>query len=267
MRLPFLITLPHCSNRIPERLRSVFALTDEQIRESADLGTKEIFGSIPTRAVLCAKWSRLVVDLNRGPHQRGPKGVIAQKDYHGRTVYSAGCIPDEAETQRRLKKYYFPFHKRVREVLERRDIIGLFDCHSLNATGPAEAPDPGKKRKDIVLGNNGDKRGNTRPALGRTTCPAQAIRSIKAAFERAHFSVDINYPYAGGFITTHYSQEFRDTGKMAVQIEINQDLYLDPTSMRPIPEKLERVKRRVLQSFQEVAHIPPQLFVSSFKLI
>jgi N-formylglutamate deformylase len=255
MKLPFLITLTHCSSRIPEDIRSALALTDEQIRMSADLGTWEIFGSMPVKGVLCSRWSRLVVDLNRSPHQRDPKGVIARVDYHGRKVYAAGRAPDEKATEQRLEKYYFPFHKRLRELLESPDIIGLFDCHSLNGIGPVGAPDPGKKRKDIVLGNNGDQSGNINPTLGRTTCPAEAIRSIKEAFQRVGFSVAINSPYAGGFIATHYGQEFRETGKIAVQIEINQDLYLDPICMRPIPEKLESVRWRVHQSFHEIGHL------------
>jgi N-formylglutamate amidohydrolase len=253
MNLPFIISVPHCSSRVPEEVRFAIALTDEEIKECTDLCTEEIFGSIPARAVLCAQWTRFVVDLNRGTHQRDPKGVIAHVDYHGRTVYHVGSVPDEKETERRLKRYYFPFHKRLREALDSKGIKGLCDCHSLYGIGPAEAPDLGEIRKDIILSNNGDERGNINPVLGTTTCPAETVCLMKEAFQSTGFSVAINVPYAGGFITTHYGRNYTRTGKIAVQIEINQDLYLAPATVRPLPEKLEDVKARVLQSFQQIA--------------
>lgn len=253
MKLPLVISVPHCSSRVPEEVRVAIALTDKEIKQSTDLGTEEIFGSITAEAVLSAQWSRFVVDLNRGTHQTDPKGVIAHVDYHGRKVYHDGCVPDEKEAMRRFEEYYFPFHKRLREALDSASIKGLFDCHSLNGIGPVEGPDPGKIRKDIVLGNNGDERGNIKPALGGTTCPAETVYLMKEIFRSAGFSVAINVPYAGGFITAHYGQDYTRTGKIAVQIEVNQDLYLAPATLRLVPEKLEDVKARILQSFQKIA--------------
>jgi len=253
LRLPFIISLPHCSNRVPEEIRPTFALSDKQIEESTDMGTKEIFGSIPAKAVVSARWSRLLVDLNRGPDQRDAKGVIALKDYHGRVIYREGCIPDKQETERRIKEYYRPFHDHLRAALDDKDIKGLFDCHSLNGIGPLEAPDAGKKRRDIILSNNGDEMGNENPALGKTTCPAETLHMIRAAFQRAGFSVSINDPYAGGVIATHYGYALAGTGRIAVQIEINQDLYLEPGTRKLAAERLKSVRAKVFRSFEEIA--------------
>ena len=253
MKFPFMISVPHCSNQIPEEVRPALALTKEEIWESTDRGTEEIFGWIPAKAIFCARWSRLVVDLNRGPSRRGAKGVITQVDYHGRSIYRSGCIPDEREQNQRLREYYWPFHKCLIETFEKTDVKALFDCHSLNGTGPEEAPDPGKKRKDIVLGNNGDHSGNINSARGRITCPAEILQLMKEVFQRAGFSVSMNDPYPGGFITNYYGERFAGAGKITVQIEINQDLYLEPTRLQPSPKRLEEVKARVLQSFREIA--------------
>jgi N-formylglutamate deformylase len=250
MKYPLVICVPHCASRIPEMVRPALALKDEEIEESVDIGTKEIFGALPAKRVLCADWSRILVDLNRSAHERGPRGVVSEVDYHGRNVYHPGLFPNEREIAERLRKYYLPFHLRLKEALESPDIMGLCDCHSLNGIGPAEAPDPGKKRKDIVLGNNGDRHGNENPSLGRTTCPPESLHSIREAFERAGFSVSLNYPYTGGFITTHYGQEFADKGKIAFQIEINQDLYVERIIKQLVPERLEDVKRRVSRAFE-----------------
>jgi N-formylglutamate deformylase len=253
MTLPFVFTIPHCSNRIPQRIRSVMALSDAEIWGSTDIGTKEIFYSLPVRSVLCSEWSRLVVDLNRSIHQRDPKGVIAQVDYHGRSIYHAGRTPDEMETERRLSEYYWPFHDRLKKTFDRPEIKGLFDCHSLIGIGPPEAPDQGERREDIVLGNNGDGNGDLNPASGKITCPPELLLFMKEAFERVGFSVSINHPYSGGFITTHYGQKWEDTGKIAVQIEINQDLYIEPGGMKLVPEKFDTVRAMILQSFQHIS--------------
>jgi N-formylglutamate deformylase len=253
MKYPFIISLPHCSKQVPEEIRPTLALNNKEIWESTDRGTKEIFGSIPAKKIIFARWSRLVVDLNRSPTQQSAKGVIPQVDYHGRFIYRSGCIPDENERKRRLKEYYWPFHKRLVEAFEETDSKALFDCHSLNGTGPEAAPDFGMKRKDIILGNNGDRSGNINPARGDITCPVKTLQVMKEAFERAGYSVSLNDPYPGGFITNYYGKKFASAGKIVVQIEINQDLYMEHSPKRLSPKKLEKVKTRVLQSFKEIA--------------
>jgi N-formylglutamate deformylase len=258
VRFPFVISLPHCSGRVPEEIRPAIILSDEQIEESTDMGTKEIFGSIPAKAVVCARWSRLVVDLNRDSDQRNAKGIIALKDYHGRVVYRDGCIPNRQETENRVIKYYRPFHNELKAALDDLNIIGLFDCHSLNGIGPMDAPDYGIRRKDIILGNNGDETGNQNPALGKTTCPAEILHMISAAFQRVGFSVSINDPYTGGFITTHYGQKLAGAVRIAVQVEINQDLYLEPGTRQIAAERLKSVMAEVFRSFEEIAReLPP----------
>jgi len=98
MTLPYIITVPHCSSRIPQKIRRFVALSDEEIWESTDIGTKDIFDSLPAKSLLSSDWSRLVVDLNRSILQRDPIGAIAHVDFHGRAIYHEGCIPDEMET-------------------------------------------------------------------------------------------------------------------------------------------------------------------------
>jgi N-formylglutamate deformylase len=255
MTLPFLVSLPHASHDLPDHVRAQMALSDEEIRESNDLGTLEIFGSLPVRSVLRAAWSRLLVDLNRSPTQRGRKGVIARVDYQGRSVYRDGFFPDEAERGRRLNLYYWPYHHRLAQAMKRQEITVLFDCHSLVGIGPPEAPDPGKKRCDIVLGNNGDLHGKRRSQSGWTTCGKETLGFIREAFEEAGFSVSLNHPYAGGFIISHYGRLFAHLGKPAIQIEINQDLYMKKGQSSIHPQRIAGVGLRVNRAFQSIAEM------------
>lgn len=253
MTLPLIISIPHCSRRIPEDLRAAIALTDHEIWDSADIGTAEIFGTLPARVVLRARWSRLIVDLNRNPDRRYEKGVVARTDYHGRSIHRPGSFPDESEVQRRIRKYYRPFHRDLAATLDNPAIRAVFDCHSLNGIGPADAPDAGKKRKDIILSNNGDREGNRDPARGEPSCPRDSLQRIKGAFQDAGFSVSVNDPYGGGFITVHYGRLYAERGKFCVQIEINQDLYRVRGGLRLDPVKTEAVTKRVHAAFQEIA--------------
>lgn len=255
MTLPFLVSLPHASSDLPDHVRSHIALSDDEIRESTDLGTLEIFGSLPVRTVLQAAWSRLLVDLNRSPAQRDRKGVIARIDYDGRTVYREGFFPEGVEFERRLSLYYWPYHHRLAQAMEDTEITILFDCHSLVGIGPPEAPDPGKRRCDIVLGNNGDLQGNRTSRREWTTCGKETLSCIKEAFERVGLTVSINYPYSGGFITSHYGRLFAHLGKMAIQIEINQDLYMQKGQNTIDPERVAGAGLKVKQAFQSIADV------------
>ena len=254
MKLPFVVSIPHCSGRIPESIQPTLALSPEAVEESVDWGTREVFGALDAASVLCACWSRLVVDLNRNPGRRDAKGVIATIDYSGRQVYRQGKAPDTTRIEDRLTRYYWPYHLGLREALKKDTRIkGLIDGHSLYGIGPSEAPDPGMRRKDIVLSNNGDRNGEPTRVLGPTTCSVHVLDTMRQVFMDAGFSVSLNAPYTAGFITAHYGRALAGQGKFAVQIEINQDLFTEPGTINIVPERLAAVVDRIQNAFEDLA--------------
>ena len=253
MRLPFVISIPHCSKLIPAEIRPAIALEEEEVLDCTDRGTREIFSQYPVRTVLWARWSRVVVDLNRSHLQRDSTGVVPEVDYFQRRIYKEGFAPDGAEVRRRLRRYYWPYHDRLKEALQDREVKVLFDCHSLSRIGPPGAPDRLQWRKDIVLGNNGDGNGEREDSRGTITCDPDTLLTMKEVLEESGFSVSINHPYAGGFITTHYGEELFSKGKMAVQIEINQSLYMDYTNPGLRMDMVSDVSRRLGQALREIA--------------
>jgi len=252
MKLPFVISLPHCSGKIPARIQSNIVLTQTEMVDAVDLGAREIFSGLPSEMVLCAEWSRLVVDLNRPPKQRDAKGPVALVDYHGRSVYGSDAIPDEREIAQRLSTYYNPYHRRLERALAEPHTKGLLDCHTLKGIGPPDAPDAGKKRKGIILGNNGGPDGERDPLRGELTCAPALLRFMKQVFETAGFSVSLNSPYAGGFIITHYGPVLAARGRMALQIEINQNLYMEPETNEIVPEKVTDVRSGIFECFKKI---------------
>lgn len=253
MTLPFVVSVPHCGGRVPDAIRRKVALDDRQVIESVDVGTVEIFCALPVRAVVQALWSRLVADLNRSPDHTGPKGVVALTDYNGRPIYKPGLEPDREEISRRVARFHRPYHEALERALKTPDIIGLIDGHSLNGTGPADAPDPGRPRKDVIISNNGDENGSPRPGCGPTACSGNQMQVFKRAFQNQGFSVALNSPYQGGYIVNHYGRQM-DAGRgFAVQIEMNQDLYMPPASLEPDTQCVSAVARRVLAALEETA--------------
>lgn len=254
--LPLVISLPHCTSHVPASIMGSLALGQREIAEAVDLGTMEIFGAIPSRGVVCGTVSRLVVDLNRGLHQRDGKGLIALTDYHGRAVYRAGMEPDTPEIRSRIESYYLPFHRRLNELIENTGAKGLLDCHSLNGLGPPEAPDAGRKRPDIVIGNNGDRSGAKIPGGRQITCPQETVLAVASAFEREGFSISLNYPYPGGFITAHYGRRMVERGGFALQIEINQDLFVEKGGVTLDIHRIADVRQRVFSALSAAcAHV------------
>jgi N-formylglutamate deformylase len=254
MILPLVLSIPHCGSEIPPDIAGDFALSPSQVAESEDWGTREVFGGLPVLAVQAARWSRLVVDLNRSAEDLGPKGVIARADYFGRTVFKSGQEPDQAETERRIRAYHLPYHEELIENLANPGLRLLLDCHSMDSVGPADAPDTGQKRAQVSLGNNGGNDGAANPEKKATTCPAELLRGFASALEAQGLSVSLNRPYSGGFITRHYGTILRKQGKSAMQIELNNDLLLGSGGNLE-PERISKTRQAMLAALTSIASL------------
>ena len=251
--LPFVITIPHASNRVPLDIKRDLCVSEDVIESSWDVGSMEIFSGYPVVKTMSGLWSRIVVDLNRSPRFFGPRGVVPHIDYSGRRLYLDENIPTIEEKKRRIKIYYDPFHQELQDILNKEIVVGILDCHTLNGVGPKKAPDYGKPRKDVILGNYGDKFGEESPSLGETTCDGSLIRKIKSVFEELDFEVAINDPYPGGYIVVHYGRYLRKRGGFGIQIELNQDMFVDPKTGLLIPAKIKEIRKRFLIALNNMA--------------
>ena len=250
MTYPFVLSVPHCAESIPEEIKPRLALSPAQIMDAVDHGTAEIFSGLPAATVISAQFSRLVCDLNRNPDNTGPKGIVAKTDYHGREIFKPGMYPDEQTIRQWVQTCFRPYHEALAKAIRQEGIIGLFDCHSLNGTGPSDAPDAGRQRRDVIISNNGDPSGDTGSDLGEITCPPSVVKIVQSAFEHAGFSTAVNNPYKGGFITVNYGLQLVQRGKFGLQIEMNQDLYLDDQTGLCDPVKIEQTAERVQSVFE-----------------
>jgi len=78
---------------------------------------------------------------------------------------------------------------------------------------PSKALKNFKNEPDIVLGNNFGK-----------SCSIELLNYIKNNLKTLGLNVEVNNPYAGGFITRNYGNP--SIGVETLQIEINRKLYM-----------------------------------------
>ena len=234
-RYPFLISVPHGGTEVPDPVRPLLLLTDEELQYYCDPATRLLFDyKDRVAAFIDTPVSRMVVDLNRPPLPlplHDPDGIIKLSTIDGREVWHPGMVPDMPLIHTLLMRWYFPYHQQIDELIDRHRVRIAFDCHSMLPYGSGNQKDAGKIRPLICLGNNGDRQGMARKG-SITTCSGEWITALADGFREA-FSLDnevaINDPFSGGFIANaHYWHK----GVPWIQIEINRALY-EPGSASP----------------------------------
>jgi N-formylglutamate deformylase len=251
-RYPFLISVPHGGTEVPEVVRPLLLLEQDELCHYCDPDTRVVFG-LENRVVayIDTPISRMVVDLNRPPLPlplHDPDGIIKVRTIDGRDVYRYGQVPDMHLIHQLLKTHYFPFHQRIDELIDRQPVRIAFDCHSMLPFGSTFQKDAGKVRPLICLGNNGDRQGRAKKG-SIATCSAEWITALANIFME-EFSVSkevaINNPFSGGFISNaHYWHK----GIPWIQIEINRLLYesdkSDSRSDREILDRSIRLREKI----------------------
>ncbi len=250
--MPLVFSSPHSGNNYPQAFVEQTCLSPQALRQSEDFNVHALFETAPKYGapLLYANFPRAYCDVNREPYEIDPnmfKGSLPQKTNSNspRVVAGIGTIPkivaadshiynhqlDYEEAEYRLNTCYFPYHTELKRLIagcrEKFGYAIIVDCHSMPGNSQNKSDDP--HLSDIVLGNR----------FGRT-CPAEFSDFIASMLTQAGYSISFNTPYAGGYITRHYSDPAEQVH--SVQIEFNRDLYMttDPLKMHAGHKKLEQ---------------------------
>jgi len=251
---------PHSGSIYPKSFVDRSDLTIAQLRRNEDIFIDKLFGPcIATGApFLKANFPRCYVDVNRGEDELPSEWIDQPTKPSVRAQAGLGVIPTHISestpiykqplnieaARLRLRRLYHPYHNALQDLLaecvERFGQALLVDCHSMPGFSPM-----GARRPDIILGDRFGK-----------ACHPDTIARIQRIFRAAGYTVSTNYPYAGGFVTTHYGRP--DAGIEAVQIEINRDLYLNPVTLAP-KRGYDRLAGDLTRIIHEIIHqIIPQ---------
>jgi N-formylglutamate amidohydrolase len=237
---PFVFCSPHSGRVYTEHFLNQSRLDPKALRKSEDYFIDELFESVAALGapLIAARFPRAYLDVNREPYELDPElffevlpewanaqsirvvgglGTIARIVADGEEIYREPLRLADAIT--RIERLYKPFHAALANLIHSaRAKFGyaiLIDCHSMPSSLLAATGGP---RPDIVIG---DRFG--------TSCDPRLSRLVKQSFAGLGYDVQMNRPYAGGYITEHYGKPPK--GMHAVQIEINRGLYINETTL------------------------------------
>ncbi len=233
---PFVFCSPHSGRVYPKAFLASSRLDAQALRKSEDCFVDELFEDVAGfgAPLISARFPRAYIDVNREPYELDPElfseplpafantqsvrvvgglGTIARIVADSEEIYREPLTV--AAALERIDRLYKPFHASLAGLLEdAQRCFGfaiLIDCHSMPSSAAGQ---PNAARPDFVLG---DRFG--------VSCDGKLTRFLKDRLTAAGFDVQVNRPYAGGFITEHYGRPAR--GFHALQIEVNRALYMD----------------------------------------
>ena len=194
---------------------------------------------------LIANFPRIFIDLNRSPLELDSSmwsgkfnssifnksqkvnsgiGVIPKVCFSGKKVYNNLLLFKEA--RRRLLNYYFPYHRKIRMLInyikKNHKKVVILDCHSMSSELVSV-------NTDIVISNNKNKSAN--PII---------TNILQKLFESYSYKVNINNPFEGGFITKFYGKPINHVN--VIQIEINKKLYLHEENFKVDLKNFNKLK-------------------------
>ena len=230
-KLLILVSIPHGGDVIPEEVRDRVNITHRDIFFDGDALTRQIYNfKDRVEAYVENPIARAIVDINRAPEDRAPEnpdGVVKTVTTDRRQVYKDGMFPDDKLIEELLEKYYFPFHNKIDDLLEKRNIKLALDCHSMLPESPPISKVPGLPRPLVCLSNRGDNKGKPTDERGPVTCPPEWICEFAECFQKVfgkQGEIAINEPFTGGY---NSQLHFKNKRIPWIQVEINRSLYLN----------------------------------------
>jgi N-formylglutamate deformylase len=205
---------------------------------------------------IVAEWHRYVVDLNRLPDDIDEDSVVGAPHPSGQfpiglhwsvTTQGHQLIPEPMSYELHetlVKKYFEPFHQRVREqflFFKEKGFKKVYhlDAHSMPSLGTAKHRDPGERRAEIVVSD-----------VDGVSCEARYKDIVIEAYKEAGFQVAYNWPYKGGRVTQTYGHP--ELGQHTLQVEMNRELYMDESSKHLRSDLFPEVSRKVSVALERI---------------
>lgn len=237
--VPIVVSIPHTGIELPESVAARFASPQMRELPMTDWHLHKLYDFLPELGIttLYARFSRLVVDLNRGPDARPlypgrfETGLVPLETFNGDRIFRE---PLDARALEALRvEYHAPYHQRLAELLQEMIAkfgrVILIDAHSVASKA---------NRVHAALADEiylGDRDG--------ATCDPWLTDHMATTFAVANLKVRQNDPYKGGYITSHYGQI---EGVDAIQIEMVQRIYMDEDHPQEIVVESWDTMKRVL---------------------
>jgi predicted N-formylglutamate amidohydrolase len=232
-RSRILLLCDHATNIVPEEVAGgdLGLPPQEMARHIAwDIGAAgvtEALSGLLDAAALLTRFSRLVIDPNRGEDDP----TLVMRLYDG-TLVPANRAVGPAEIERRLEAFHRPYHRAVAAAIERLAAAGraptLVAIHSFTPRLKGRAPRPWQVG---ILWHRD----------GRIALP------LIARLRAEGFCVGDNEPYSGELEGDTMSRHGTRNGLPHVLIELRQDLIATPDDQRLWAERLAPMLAQVIE--------------------
>lgn len=233
---PTIFSSPHSGRYYTRSFLNQAALSFDKIRRSEDFYVDTLLESVSDcgSVLLEACFPRSFVDVNRSPTELDQKlisnvkeafinphisaglGVIPRVVGSGLEIYRTQISFNEVES--RLAGYYFPYHKKLKQVIDKSiAMFGyaiLFDFHSMPNSCVSYSRSKRASVPQVVLGD----------CFGKSS-DSVLTEKVLNIFSNAGFRVEMNNPFSGGFITKNYGVPKENV--QAIQVEIDRSLYMN----------------------------------------
>jgi formiminoglutamase len=260
--LPLIVSMPHTGTDVPTEIEKDF-VSPWLARKDADWWVERLyeFASGMGATVIRTAISRTVIDVNRDPSGRSlypgqnTTELCPTSTFDGEPLYRSGVGPDAAELARRRQTFFDPYHRALRNEIERLNErhgkVVLYEAHSIRSRiahlFDTELP-------HFNIGTNSG-----------LSCDDTLSSAVVRVCEASIFTQVINGRFKGGYTTRHYGQPSK--GVHAIQLELAMRAYMEEACV-PTPENwpsrydpsraepLRAVVRRILETCLEFASRP-----------
>jgi N-formylglutamate deformylase len=219
---PLLVSMPHAGTFIPADIAQ--GMTDCALRlPDTDWHLERLYdflGALGASAI-AATHSRYVIDLNRPPDGtdlypgQETTGLCPLDTFDRQALYRAGSEPDASEAQRRIARYWAPYHDvleaEIARLRKRHAAVVLWDAHSIRSVVPRLFAG---RLPDLNLGS----------AAGAACDADLAHTLLQIARRHDRYTAVLDGRFRGGHITRHYGRPAG--GIHAVQLELAQITYM-----------------------------------------
>ncbi|WP_174865109.1 N-formylglutamate deformylase [Pectobacterium polaris] len=230
--LPLLISMPHPGTLLTPEIANGLTARAKQL-EDTDWHIPALYQPIIDMgaSVLCANYSRYVVDLNRSADDKplystATTGLFSGIFFDGEPLFEAEKAPDEKMKADILQHLWQPYHQALAQELARlHETFGyalLWDAHSIKSVVPRLFDG---RLPDLNFGT----------ADGASCAPALSAELLASSEQFPQYTRVLNGRFKGGYITRHYGNPQRDVH--AVQLEIAQCNYMNEDDFTYSTEK------------------------------
>jgi len=249
-KVPFILSVPHCGIAFPSELKNNYNQEIIQQPDDTDWFVQDLynFASEFGITVIYAKYSRWVIDLNRDPESkplytdgRIITALTPTTDFFGNRIYkSESKEPSIKETERRLEKYYWPYYKKIEQLIvdlkaEFEEVL-FWDAHSIRSFVPTIRKE---KFPDMILGNNDG-----------TTARKDLIKIALNNLSDSAYGVNHNTPFKGGHLTRYFGNPKNKVN--ALQLEMTKALYMNDNELDFNTERANKVRVILRKTFKEL---------------